>query len=715
MGIAAACLVAAALAATAAARDGVDRSTASSSISGRVAPDRGSSSIDPGSYPVDPPVAPPPPVEPPPPAVPPPADPVEPNGPGDGRVTKPDPQLRSAVNGRYIVVYTDAVRDAAAQTRVRSNRLGFKPTHVYSDALEGFAAKLTRRQVRRLLADKKVAYVNPDRRVDLANVLVNMTPGDSQPTGTRRTLAATVGPPAKVGRQAGVRVAVLDTGIKQSHPDLNVVAVKNCVAGTSDDLDGHGTHVAGTIAAKNNNYGVTGVAPGTELVSVKVHPGLTGTAYLSNLMCGVNWLYANAAALNIRVANISLQGSPSSSGPCAGDPAYDANLPVPPDQGFHQMICNTTKDKAVTFAVAAGDGPQAFDSAAFPTIPAVYKEVMTTTAMSDTNGHDLTNVGPPMCGQPDDKPASFSNFALTTAGMEHTIAAPGVCIRSTYKTGPWYVMSGTSMAAAHIAGEVALCIKDGTTAGPCSTLTPPQIITRMRNDAADYNAANPNYGFAGDPLHPPNASRYYGFLYRTLPPVTTSCPPNIWMLNLNAGAPLAIGGPFVTWTSPSSQRPKVRLEVNFKPSVAIQCHQAAIYVEYNGTPTGWTVNIGDSPVNRGNGDQSAGTTKACSEAQIVNMTRRAYKDCAPSGSLIGPTPVALNLGGLQRFVIRDHYLSVLSPFQVPSAVDMPRGFHIPDTLGPNPDGYKIYAAFNRVIKDLSRVGTGVTRVWIEMS
>src|SRR5687768_8613319 len=173
-----------------------------------------------------------------------------------------------ALEGRYIVVYEDSVEAAGKETDKREDALGFDTRFRYREAVKGFAARLSDAQVKQLRGDAAVDFVVPDRPVHAAADVVT---GDVVPVGVRRIEAATT---TSVHGASGVGVAVIDTGIDPNHPDLagQIAGGKNCIDPTKSPNDdhGHGTHVAGTIAAANNGSGVVGVAPGTALYSVKV-------------------------------------------------------------------------------------------------------------------------------------------------------------------------------------------------------------------------------------------------------------------------------------------------------------------------------------------------------------------------------------------------------------------------------------------------------------
>jgi len=316
------------------------------------------------------------------------------------------------------------------------------------------------------------------------------------PMGMRRIGAASL---AQAHPSANGAVAVLDTGIDLNNTDLNAVHGVNCITpGTSSqDNNGHGTHVAGTIAAKNNGNTVTGVAPGTTVYSVKVL-GSTGSGTKSQVVCGIDWVTANAAALNIKVANMSIVAVGANDNNCG-----KTNADIE-----HQAICRSVA-AGVTYVSAAGNAKTYM----YKYIPAAYPEVLTVTAMSDSDGLPGTK-GPALCTtgtrEKDDTYGTYSNYASTTVDKTHTVAAPGTCIVSDKLGGGTSLYFGTSQAAPHVTGTVALCLGNDGAPGPCAGMTPAQVIAKVMADAkASATTAN---GFSGDPLRPISTSKYYGYL-----------------------------------------------------------------------------------------------------------------------------------------------------------------------------------------------------------
>jgi subtilisin len=401
------------------------------------------------------------------------------------------PATATAAPSPYVVVYKSAVSNVDSQTSSLQSKLGFTPAFRYSSALRGFAASLTPGQLNAVSSDPAVAFVAPDIEFTAA-ALQPLRAGETEPVGIRRIGAATA---TQVESPSGANVAVLDTGIDLANSDLNAVSGVNCVksGASAQDDNGHGTSVAGIIAAKDQGTGVVGVAPGTKLYAVKVLTR-TGSGTLSQILCGINWITANARALNIKVANMSLTGPGHNDNNC-GNTNKDAE---------HQATCKSTA-AGITYIAAAGNNSANLANY----IPAAYPEVLTVTAMTDTDGiAGATGPAPCISGQADDSYGTYSNYA-TTADETHTIAAPGTCILSDGLGGGTSTYYGTSQAAPHIAGTVALCLNNEGVAGPCAGLTPAQIIGKLRGDAA-ANAASAN-GFVGDPLHP-ITGKYFGYL-----------------------------------------------------------------------------------------------------------------------------------------------------------------------------------------------------------
>ena len=209
-------------------------------------------------------------------------------------------------------------------------------------------------------------------------------------------------------------VFVFDTGIQRRHPDLRVASAVSCVAHepTPEDLNGHGTAVAGVIAALDNRRDVVGVAPGARIHSVKVLDA-TGSGYLSDILTGIEymilWKRRNRRRDNQIVANFSL-------GAFTGSEGYTA---------LDFAIARAVRE-GITCVVAAGNESQ---DARLVT-PAHCREAITVGAFDAANRF-----------------ASFSNF-----GPAVDVLAPGVAVRTTYVGSALANISGTSFAAPHVAG-----------------------------------------------------------------------------------------------------------------------------------------------------------------------------------------------------------------------------------------------------------------------
>ncbi len=342
----------------------------------------------------------------------------------------------SSLPGRYIVVLRDDVADAgaAADELAAANGLGLEQK--YSHALKGFAAAVPAGKLKALKNDPRVAFVSEDRLVTAAAKPAPAQPPQMLPTGVDRVNAE-----VKANQGAGAHVAVIDTGIDLSHPDLkaNIAGGKNCVPRVKSytDDNGHGTHVAGTIAALDNSVGVVGVAPAAKLWSVKVLDK-SGSGSWSSVICGLDFVTANAPANGglIAAANMSLSGGGASDDDC-GNANSDA---------LHMAVCRA-RDAGVTIVVAAGNS----GINAASEVPAAYDDaVITVSALADSDGRP-DGLGTDTSYGADDTFASFSNF-----GAPVDLAAPGVAIRSTWKGGAYNTISGTSMAAPHVAGAAAL-------------------------------------------------------------------------------------------------------------------------------------------------------------------------------------------------------------------------------------------------------------------
>ena len=340
--------------------------------------------------------------------------------------------------GRWIVMLRGDASVTAAETRARG--MGVVVDRAFSHVVRGYSAKLDGRQFAALRADPNVVALVPDAVIRLE--------AQSTPRGVRRVFG-TKSPIAKidgVDERVDADVAIVDTGIEKTNPDLNVVGGVNCSSSNPNawgDGNGHGTHVAGIVGAIDNGLGVVGVAPGVRLWAVRILNS-SGAGLVSWYVCGLDWITAQRDPNDpsrplIEAANMSVAKTGSD----------DHNCGLTNHDPIHQAICRLVAS-GVTVVAAAGNN----HFSASRLIPASYNEVITVSALADSDGKP-GGVGGNACFSwgsydRDDTFANFSNF-----GRDVDIIAPGKCIWSTVPGGYAY-LSGTSMAAPHVTGAVAL-------------------------------------------------------------------------------------------------------------------------------------------------------------------------------------------------------------------------------------------------------------------
>jgi len=351
----------------------------------------------------------------------------------------PTASLSDEIQGKYIVVYNDGANLKAAENATYEERIAIvgkmnkeimsklvlsedKISQTYGYAIKGFAAELTDNQVDMLKKDSRIAYIEEDKIWSISDNVEGIYTLKAQtvPWGITR-----VGGPANYTGTA--KVWVIDTGIDLDHPDLNVnttlsktFITKGTDSKTADDLNGHGSHVSGTIAAKNNTVGVVGVAPGATLVAVKVLNS-KGSGTTSGVIAGIDYVGATATAGD--VANMSLGGGVSTT--------------------IDNAVLNAS-NKGIWFCLAAGNES---DNANNHSPARVNGNYIYTISAFDNTG----------------KFASFSNYGNPPIDY----SAPGVSIYSTYKNGGYATLSGTSMATPHATGIrlVGAPSTDGTVTG----------------------------------------------------------------------------------------------------------------------------------------------------------------------------------------------------------------------------------------------------------
>jgi subtilisin len=413
----------------------------------------------------------------------------------------------SPANGEEVIVVLEDGADPIATAQ----ELGVEPTQIYDEVFTGFAATMPAEALAEASASGTVEQISRDGRVQAEAQVVG--------TGVLR-----VGVPPTAGSQhldiaspIDADIAILDTGITAAG-DLNVAGGQSCVTATQEqgkkdknkknkkkkgnkhkgkkgkqsknkknkknkknnkrkkkgnkeatsgsswaDDNGHGTHVAGIAAAIDNDRGIVGVAPGARVWAVKVLAADGGGSF-SDVICGLDWVVANRNTID--VVNLSLSGQ-GSDGPCESSP-------------LHQAICNVV-ESGITVVVAAGN--QGTDAST--RVPANFDEVITVSAMADSDGAPGHEGLATCSGQEDDTFFFFSNFGLAV-----DIAAPGDCIASLWKDGTIRLESGTSAASPHVAGAVADYISSFSGTRPM----PDQVRTWLLTEASELQ--NSDVGFS---------------------------------------------------------------------------------------------------------------------------------------------------------------------------------------------------------------------------
>ncbi|MFD9719369.1 S8 family peptidase [Streptomyces sp. NPDC059076] len=298
------------------------------------------------------------------------------------------------IKGQYIVTLKKGV-DAAALAESKS----VQTEYVYDAVLNGFAAELTPARLAALRADSRVASIEEDQKVTSTATQYNAPWGlDRIDQRSGRDGAYTY-----TRNGSGVTAYIIDSGIFAGHPDFGSRArnVFDAFGGNGSDCNGHGTHVAGTVGG-----GTYGVAKGVQLRGVKVLD-CQGSGSFSGIIAGFDWVRQNA--VRPAVANASLGGG------------YSAAL---------NNAATALANSGVHTTVAAGNNNQNACN---------YSPASAAGALSIAASDSADNK------------ASFSNY-----GQCVDLYGPGVNVLSTRSGGGTTTMSGTSMAAPHVAGVAAL-------------------------------------------------------------------------------------------------------------------------------------------------------------------------------------------------------------------------------------------------------------------
>lgn len=320
---------------------------------------------------------------------------------------------------------------------------GYKVLHKY-DSIPVFTLEVTDREKETLLQKKELKWLEQDPDVQLTSQKVEWGYKLVQPQFTLSKEQRYTG--------KGIKVGVIDTGINKNHPDLKIAGGVSFIEGTNtyDDPNGHGTHVAGIIAAQDNSIGVVGIAPDVELYAIR-SLGESGYGNQSDIVAGIDW----AIQQKLDIVNLSVTTSQSSNA--------------------LKEVVKKAYDQGMLLFAASGNSQQVLPSTTEVLFPARYENVIAVGSIGQNN-----------------KRSSFSYF-----GSQLEFVAPGDAILSTSQnpstttSEDYGYLSGTSMASPNVAGVAALYMEQN------PTLTNSQIRQLMQQTAVDLGAPgrDKEYGF----------------------------------------------------------------------------------------------------------------------------------------------------------------------------------------------------------------------------
>jgi subtilisin family serine protease len=320
----------------------------------------------------------------------------------------------------YICIFRPGPVTVTFEAHSSVAKVGGQVTHVYQNAVHGFSAHMSAAAEAELVAhNPMINYCEEDRIAGIPdgdNTIAVGKPGGGGGGGSTQTVPWGITRLHGPGDGTGKTAWVIDSGIDTTHPDLNFDASRSKSFLTNDtsvnDANGHGTHVAGIIAAKNNLIGVVGVAANASVVALRVLDR-RGNGPDSGVIAAIDYAAADGAdrAQPGDVANLSLITTFSQA-------MNDAVAALGSRGVFVAIAAGNNAADASNYSPASASGPNVFTVSAFQQV---------------------------------DTWASFSNF-----GPPVDFSEPGVSIYSTYKGGGYATLSGTSMAAPHLAGLLLL-------------------------------------------------------------------------------------------------------------------------------------------------------------------------------------------------------------------------------------------------------------------